>query len=212
MENFREKQQLEIRIERLETQNRRFKMGALTLLIAFVSVSLLGQTTQTKKKPVKSAAAAPAAPVTPDQIEAHSFVLKDSNGKVRAELSMSGTGPGIKLRDEAGTALVTLSLNDDAPQGPLLLMSDPQHKAGVSISVLNGNGSQLSLVGERPDIQARMAVAPAGTSFEMSDADGFTTSIGNGLQTSKNNKQPKQTTAASISLYGKDRKLLWSTP
>jgi hypothetical protein len=125
---------------------------------------------------------------------------------------MTGTGPGLKLRDEAGTALVTLSLNDSAPQGPILLMSDPQHKAGVSVSVLSGNGSQLSLVGERPDIQARMAVAPAGTSFEMSDAEGFTTSIGNGLQTAKSNKQPKQTTAASITLYGKDRKLLWSTP
>jgi hypothetical protein len=210
MENNREKQQLEIRIERLEKQNRRFKLGALTLLIAFISVSLLGQTKQTKKTAPKTAAA-PAASVTPEQIEAHSFILKDSNGKVRAELSMTGTGPGLKLRDEAGTALVTLSLNDDAPQGPLLLLSDPQHKAGVSISVLSGNGSQLSLVGERPDIQARMAVAPAGTSFEMSDAEGFTTSIGNGLQASKG-KQPKQTTAASISLYGKERKLLWSTP
>ena len=210
MENSRENQKLEMRIERLEKQNRRFKMGALTLLIAFISVSLLGQTTQTKRKATKPAAA-PAASATPDQIEAHSFILKDSNGKVRAELSMSGTGPGLKLRDEAGTALVTLSLNDDAPQGPLLLLSDPQHKAGVSISVLSGNGSQLSLVGECPDIQARMAVATAGTSFEMSDAEGFTTSIGNGLQTSKG-KQPKQTTAASISLYGKDRKLLWSTP
>ncbi len=210
MDNQREKQQLEIRIERLESQNRWFKRGALTLLAALVSVSLLGQTKQTKK-PAPKSAAAPAAPVTPDQIEAHSFILKDSNGKVRAELSMTGTGPGLKLRDESGTALVTLSLNDDNPQGPLLLMSDPQHHAGFSVSVLNGNGSQLSLSGERPDIQARMAVAPTGTSFEMSDADGFTTSIGNGLQTGKG-KQPKQTTAASITLYGKDRKLLWSTP
>jgi hypothetical protein len=210
MNNHREKQQLEIRIERLEAQNRWFKRGALTLLVAMVSVSLLGQTKQAKKAAPKTPAA-PAAAATPDQIEAHSFVLKDTNGKVRAELSMTGTGPGLKLRDESGTALVTLSLNDDAPQGPLLLMSDPQRHAGFSVSVLNGNGSQLSLSGERPDIQARMAVAPAGTSFEMSDADGFTTSIGNGLQSGKGNK-PKQTTAASITLYGKDRKLLWSTP
>jgi len=208
MDNHREKQPLEIRIERLEAENRRFKLGALTLLIALVSVSLLAQTKQTKKAAPKPA---PAASVTPDQIEAHSFILKDANGKVRAELSMTGTGPGLKLRDESGVALVTISLNDDAPQGPLMLMSDPQHHAGVSISVLNGMGSQLSLVGERPDIQARMAVAPDGTSFEMSDSNGFTTSIGNGLQSSKG-KQPKQTTAASITLYGKDRKLLWSTP
>jgi hypothetical protein len=210
MDNNQQKQQLEIRIERLEAQNRRFKRGALTLLIAFVSVSLLGQTKQAKKAAPKPAPA-PAAPVTPEQIEAHSFVLKDSNGKVRAELSMTGTGPGLKLRDESGVALVTLSLNDSNPQGPLLLMSDSQHHAGFSVSVLNGNGSQLSLVGERPDIQAHMAVAPTGTSFEISDSDGFTTSIGNGLQAAKG-KQPKQTTAASITLYGKDRKLLWSTP
>jgi hypothetical protein len=208
MKNHCEKQPLEIRIERLEAQNRRFKLCALTLLVALVSVSLLAQTKQTKKAAPKPALAAP---VIPDQIEAHSFLLKDANGKVRAELSMTGTGPGLKLRDESGTALVTISLNDDNPQGPLMLMSDPQHHAGVSISVLNGMGSQLSLVGERPDIQARLAVAPDGTSFEMSDSNGFTTSIGNGLQSSKG-KQPKQTTAASISLYGKDRKLIWSTP
>jgi hypothetical protein len=210
MDNHREKLQLEIRIERLEAQNRWFKRGALTLLVGLISVSLLGQTKQTKKAAPKPAVT-PSAAGTPDQIEAHSFVLKDTSGKVRAELSMTGTGPGLKLRDESGTALVTLSLNDDNPQGPLLLMSDPQRHAGFSVSVLNGNGSQLSLSGERPDIQARMAVAPAGTSFEMSDADGFTTSIGNGLQAGKG-KQPKQTTAASITLYGKDRKLLWSTP
>ncbi len=213
MDNHRQSQQLEVRIEKLEAQNRWFKRGALTLLIALISLSLMGQTKQTKqtKKAAPKTAATAGAPITPDQIEAHSFVLKDTNGKVRAELSMTGTGPGLKLRDESGTALVTLALNDDNPQGPLLLMSDPRHHAGFSVSVLNGNGSQLSLSGERPDIQARMAVASTGTSFEMSDADGFTTSIGNGLQTGKG-KQPKQTTAASITLYGKDRKLLWSAP
>ena len=46
--------------------------------------------------------------------------------------------------------------------------SDPQHQAGVSLSVLEGMGSQVSLVGARPDIQARIAVAPDGTSMEMS--------------------------------------------
>jgi hypothetical protein len=210
MENDRQKLQLEIRIGRLEAQNRRFKLGALTLLVAFVSVSLLGQVKPPHKSAPKAGATSASAG-TPDQLEAHSFVLKDANGKVRAELSMNGTGPGLKLRDANGVPLVTLALNDDSPEGPLMLLSDPQHHASVSVSVLNGMGSQLSLVGERPDIQARMVVAPAGTSFEMSDSDGFTTSIGNGLQAGKG-KQPKQTTAASITLYGKDRKLLWSTP
>jgi hypothetical protein len=198
-----EKQPLEVRIEKLERQNRLFRRGALTCLIALVSVGLMGQT----KHPHK---AAPATAI-PEKIEAQSFILKDSTGKIRAELSMAGTGPTFKLRDESGTPLVTLSLNDSSPQGAMMLFSDPQHHAGVSLSVLEGMGSQLSLVGERPDIQARMEVAPEGTSLEMSDADGFTTSIGNGMQTTKG-KQPRKTTAASITLYGKDRKVLWSTP
>lgn len=206
MSSHPEKQPLEVRIERLERQNRLFRRGALTCLIALVSVGLMGQTKHPRKAPTT-----PAAPVVPEKIEAGSFIMKDSNGKVRAELSMAATGPAFKLLDESGTPLMTLSLNDGSPQGPMMRLSDPQHNAGVSVSVLEGMGSQLSLVGARPDIQARMEVAPDGTSFEMSDADGFTTSIGNGMQVLKG-KQPKKTTAASVTLYGKDRKVLWSTP
>lgn len=206
MSSHPEKQPLEVRIERLEKQNRLFRRGALTCLIALVSVGLLGQTKHPRK-----AAPTPAAPVVPEKIEAGSFILKASNGKIRAELSMAATGPAFKLLDESGTALMTLSLNDSSPQGPMVRLSDPQHHAGFSLSVLEGMGSQLSLLGARPDIQARMEVAPEGTSLEMSDAEGFTTSIGNGMQASKG-KQPKKTTAASVTLYGKDRKVLWSTP
>jgi hypothetical protein len=208
MSSHPEKQPLEVRIERLERQNRLFRRGALTCLIALVSVSLMGQA----KRPRKAAPApAPAVPVVPDKIEAGSFILKDSNGKIRAELSMAATGPTFNLLDENGTPLMKLSLNDGTPQGPMMLLSDSQHHAGFSLSVLEGMGSQLSLVGARPDIQARMVVAPEGTSLEMSDADGFTTSIGNGMQPVKG-KEPKKTTAASVTLYGKDRKVLWSTP
>src|ERR1019366_10276942 len=98
------------------------KRGALACLVAVASFGLMGQS---QRKPAK-APAAPSAPAftMPKNIEAESFVLKDANGKVRAELSMGGTGPSLKLRDQSGTALVTLSLNDDKPAGPFLLMSD----------------------------------------------------------------------------------------
>ena len=208
MSDSQEKHPLEIRIEKLERQNRLFRRGMVTGLIALTSVALMAQT----KHPHKPAPTTPAGPAaTPEKIEAGSFILKDSNGKIRAELSMTGLGPAFKLRDAAGLPLVTLSVNDASPSGPLMLLSDPQQQASVSISVLQGMGSQLSLIGARPDIQARMAVAPDGTTFELSDAEGFTTSIGNGIQTPKG-KQPKKTTAASVTLYGKDRKVLWTTP
>jgi hypothetical protein len=195
------------RIERLEVENRRLKRGALACLVAITSFGLMGQA---QRKSTRAPAPTPA-PAVPKQIEAQSFILKDANGRVRAELSMAGTGPSFKLRDESGSALVNLSLNDDAPGGPFLLLSDPQHHAGLSMSVLGGAGSQLSLTGDRADIQAHIGVTPDGTTLALSDQDGFTTNIGNGVQPTRGG-QVKKTTAASIALFNKDRKVLWSAP
>ena len=147
----------------------------------------------------------------PANIEAQSFILKGANGRVRAELYMDGEGPSLKFLDQNGSSLVGLSLRDAAPSGPFLLLSDPQHHASASISVSSGEGSQLSLIGERADIQAHIGVTPDGTAVDLSDKDGFTTSIGNGVQAGKNG-QVKKTSAASVTLYNKDRKVLWTAP
>jgi hypothetical protein len=45
----------------------------------------------------------------------------------------------------------------------------------------------------------------------VSDQDGFSANIGNGVQANKSG-QVKKTTAASITLFNKDRKVLWSAP
>jgi hypothetical protein len=205
-ETICEKDPILSRLERLEKQNRRLKRGALACLVAVASVGLMGQA---QRKPARPPAAP--APVLPKNIEAESFVLKDASGRVRAELSMGGSGPSFKLRDQSGTALVNLSLNDEAPAGPFLLLSDPQHHAGLSISILQGAGSQLTLTGERADIQAHIGVTPDGTTLALSDQDGFTTNIGSGVQPAKGG-QIKKTSAASITLFNKDRKVLWTAP
>jgi len=197
------------RIKRLEDQNRRLKRGALACLLAIASFGLMGQA---QRKPARPPAPGPTAAFTmPKNIEAESFVLKDASGRVRAELSMGGTGPSLKLRDQSGTALVTLSLNDDKPAGPFLLLSDPQLHAGLSMSILEGAGSQMTLTGARADIQAHLGVTPDGTSLVLSDQEGFETNIGSGVQAGKGG-QVKKTSAASITLFNKDRKVLWSTP
>jgi len=200
------------RVERLEKENRKLKRGVLAFLLLIASVGLMAQTRQTpptSSQRQKGRAPAPA-PAGPTAVEAQGFILKDSNGHVRAELGLTGSTPSLKFKDENGSALVTLALNSDAPGGPLLLLSDPQHHASVALSVLEHAGPQLSLTGERADIQVHMAVAPDGTTLELSDKDGFTTSIGNGVV--PKNGQAKQTSAASIVLYGKQRRVLWSVP
>lgn len=203
------------RIERLERQNRILKRGALvcSVFIASLFIASLALTGQVQHKTPAPRAAkpAPAPPALPQNIEAQSFILKDANGRKRAELSMGGEGPSFKLLDQSGTALVTLSLLDASPGGPLLLLSDPQHGASFSMSVMAGQGSQLSLIGERADIQAHIGVGPDGSTFELSDKDGFAASIGSGVQPAKGG-QVKKTSAAAIALFNKDRKLLWSAP
>jgi hypothetical protein len=197
------------RIERLEEQNRRLKRGALVCLVAIASIGLMGQTQRkSRRAPAPTPAAAAA---VPKNIQAESFILKDSSGRVRAQLSMGGTGPSFRLLDQSGSALVTLSLNDATPAGPFLLLSDPSHRAGLSMSVLEGVGSQLSLTGERANAQARIGVTRDGTTLELFDQDGFSTNMGNGVQPSKGG-QTKKTSAASITLFNKDRKVLWSAP
>jgi hypothetical protein len=204
------------RVERLEKQNRRLKQGALAFVLAIASVGLMAQTKQkpptstSSQKPKPRAAAPASAPTGPTAVEAQAFILKDSNGHVRAELGLTGSSPSLKFKDESGSALVTLALNSDAPGGPMLLLSDPQHHASVALSVLEHAGPQLALTGERADIQLHMGVAPEGTTLELSDKDGFTTSIGSGVVAK--NGQAKQTSAASIVLYGKQRRVLWSVP
>jgi hypothetical protein len=210
-EPAQQQKSLESRISQLEKERRTWKRIGLASLLFLACIGLMGQAKQRRTPTPTPPPATPPPTPGPKIVEAESFVLKDTNGRVRAELAMSGAGPSLKLRDEKGSALVTLSLNDSAPSGPLLLLSDPQHHASFALSVLEGAGSQLSLAGERPDIQLRLRTAPDGTALELSDKDGFSATIGNGVQAAKNGKA-KKTSAASIALFGKDRRVLWSTP
>lgn len=205
------------RIEKLERQNRRLKQGALILAMAIGSIAATGGVmaqTQHRKKTTKPkppvAAAAPAAPVVPEKLEAESFVLKDASGRERAELAMAGTGPALRLLDQSGSALVTISLNDGTPSGPLVLLSQPDHHGGLAMSVQQGAGSQLSLTGNQ-NAQVHLGVTKDGTTLELFDEDGFSTSVGNGVKVSRSGKT-QQTNAASITLFNKDRKVLWSAP
>jgi len=214
-----EKNAILARIEKLERQNRRLKRGALVCVIALASIAVTGglmaqtkrrKTTKPETKPKAAAPAPPAEPVVPEKLEAQSFILKDASGRERAELAMAGTGPSLRLLNQSGTALVTISLNDGTPSGPQVLLSDPDHQSGLAISVQQGMGSSLSLTGTQNAL-VHVGVTKEGTSLELLDQDGSSTNLGNGMKVTRSGKA-KQTTGASITLYDKDRKLLWSAP
>ena len=196
-EHIRTNREILARLERLERENRKLKRGALmgaamaACLIAFFG--LLGQAQQTpttqqktpaaraKKPPRRLPAPAPAPPpapfVMPKNIEAESFVLKDSSGRVRAELAMSGEGPSLKLREPkrrcAGDARAARFRAGAArfsccPTGSI--------RSNLSMKRRRGPGlPTLSLIGERAGHSGAYGRGSGrGTTLELSDKGGFT--------------------------------------
>src|SRR5690242_21945451 len=102
----------------------------------------MAQTRQpsTGQRPKGRAPAPAPAPAGPTAVEAQGFILKDSNGHVRAELGFMGSSTSLKFKDESGSALVTLALNSDYPGGPLLLLSVPHHHGSEALRVLANEG------------------------------------------------------------------------
>ena len=92
------------RLEKLEKQNRRFKQIGTLALILLGSVLLMGQTSPRRT------------------IEANRFVLKDANGKSRAEWTASPSVAALIFDNDAGYASLVLQVDNDNPS--LVLYKD----------------------------------------------------------------------------------------
>lgn len=161
-------QSLAARIEKLESQNRWFKRGACATLLLFGSVLLMGQ-----------------AKSLPDDIEARSFVLRDSSGIKRAELTMGKDDPVLSFFDSKG---VQSSLVSDG----LVLLADPKHPRPAGYVVLGVTNGE-------PRIALR-------------DSDGFSADLGVTDTSIARTGEQRKTSAASLVLFGKNGKVLWSAP
>ncbi len=178
------------RLERVETENRRMKQAGLALIVLITVLLLVAQA-----RPSRT-------------IEAQQFVLKDANGRVRAELGIDPKmGGQLSIYNEVGSQLAALN-------GIWLRLDDPQHRNvtlgsigvearksrpmrimyGVSISTPDG-ASTLS-----PDF------------LRLSDSDGFATIIGRTDLETVSTGETRYTSAASLLLFDKNSKVLWSAP
>ena len=121
---------LERRIEKLESRSRRWKSAAI--LLAMGGAAWLGLGAAAPKPRTKL-------------VEATEFRLVDAKGTVRAALAVGRGGTTISLNNGAGRPRLSLAVGDDgAPRVDLLDRSDSP-RASVSLA---GDGSpQLSLTG-----------------------------------------------------------------
>ena len=162
---------LTARVEKLERQNRLFKRAALGLLLLPVCMLVMGQAQPSRT------------------IEADEFVLKDSAGHMRAELTSIGGGlPALLFFDAQGKQESALFEDSYDISGP-----DP-HTSAIYVG---SNPSDAS--DKEPRI---MLEGTNGFSAILGSSDLITTRTG----------EKHQTSAASLVLLGKNGTVLWSAP
>jgi hypothetical protein len=161
------------RIAKLEKQNRLFKRIGVLLVLAVGCVSLVAAQERGKGQ----------------TIEAERFILKDANGRVRADLGMDKAGvrllltdenektrlnaavfpegPGMALFDENGAVRFSVS---QSSRGPSLMFNDENQKPR-SIMRLFKEGPALAFLDEKENDRMILSLTRSnGVSMDMMEA------------------------------------------
>ncbi|MEW6071416.1 MAG: hypothetical protein AB1726_02330 [Planctomycetota bacterium] len=148
-------EELERRLDRLEREARRWRLGSLLLLGGLAGVLAVSF-------------ACPAAPAPPASVlEAERFVLRGAAGEELAVLGTDTKGnPNLLLRRGQSHAIVTLS-------GPAVQVRGEDGKTGAFLGVDTRGDSRLELTSARMHDGVRAAVHPDGSSgVYVLDAEG----------------------------------------
>jgi hypothetical protein len=186
------------RLERVERQNRMLKGGGLVAMLLAMMVLVMGQARTNRT------------------VETENLILKDETGRTRAELRMLSDRPTLRFFDPAGAPRALLSdfgFSIHDPQAKVsathlpalqlseggLMFSDKNRDMVLAALTTTGAEGELNLHGSHPAVYVR-------------DVDGFELSVGSTALETPRTGEKRQTSAASIVLFGKDKKVLWSAP
>jgi|SRR5215469_3467139 len=140
-----------------------------------------------------------------------SLTLYDENGNERAAVQTEQSGPSLRLSDVNGKGRVELSMASSDMHLPGLTLFD---KGGKSIASFVGEDAPFLHLGRYGETEHFLvAVAPnVGPYVSLSDKEGFMTAIGSTDLVTPRTGETHKTSAASVVLFGKDQKVLWSAP
>ena len=192
---------LEARLAELERQNRRLKRLGLLLLLIAGSGFLLAQVL---RKPARAAPAPATLAATYDTLVVHRLELRDKAGKLRGLWGVDDRGSALYLYDAIGLPQAMLSAFTD---GSGLWLSDLAGKSSAALNVLaDGPLLQLGAPAGKP------GAALSADAFSVTDAQGFKAVLGvTDLETITTGEK-HTTSAAAVTLFGKDGKVIWRAP
>ena len=140
--------------------------------------------------------------------------LLDENQKTQGMLSTLGSNP------EHGGTLFILSGTSGKPQvmlttgkdGPSLDMMNASGVTEMSMNVSN-SVSWVNLGEDKNEKdKIKLTTGSGESSIEVSDSSGFTATLGKASLTSSRYGETRQTSGASLTLFGKDGHILWMSP
>jgi hypothetical protein len=178
------------RISKLEAQNRRLKKGTIATLAILSAIILMGQV----------------AP-SPRVLEAQRFVLKDRDGNVRGWMGTIGKGSELTLGNVNAQPMIRLIVSTDSSD----LHFFGSHKSGMNLGLDSGN-PDISMIGAEGNGEVRITFKEPGPSLTLEDAKGSSTIVGATQLEKPATRKADPTSAASIILLDKDKKVIWQTP
>jgi len=184
-------EELRSRISKLESQNRRLKQLGGVVLIGIVLPLVMGQAPSKKT------------------VEANEFVLRDSNAKARALLTIVNDNADLILYDATDKGRMELKV--DSAGGASLNLFNAQ---GASIAALSGGDASVLQLGTTGGEERLLAAVAPGIvpSLILSDKDGFVTTIGGTDLITPKTGESRTTSAASVVMSDKQKNVIWKAP
>ncbi|MGB7497431.1 MAG: hypothetical protein WBR26_06885 [Candidatus Acidiferrum sp.] len=214
------------RLEKIEKQNRTLKRFGLAILSLVGAIVTMGQAQASRSIVASEFRLMDSSGTVRATLGFHggepTLNLIDANGRARANL----TTEAIEFADSNGTTRVVLGsstaiyykLVEGQPHitdhGPALLFSGADHKTRVDLRGMS-EGASISLFSQGPanlDKQVVLESSPDGPSLTLSDAQGFRAIVGKASLSTPSTGATGKTSAASVVLFDKDGKSIWSAP
>jgi hypothetical protein len=130
--------------------------------------------------------------------------------KIRAGLSLQKGTPGLELYDAEGKPRVSIATKGERAS---IYLSNSRQTTATSMWADDPDaGSGIGVIGTTGVFRVNLDGVVVGPQISVEDMEGYSTQIGRSdLMVAKTGKK-EQTPAASLVLFDKDKKVLWSAP
>jgi len=136
--------------------------------------------------------------------------LFDEKGKPQMSLSAPSDGAYFNMLDMNGRQQISVSAS---PIGPSFDMHAPYSKAGFTLWVAKSEaGPDFSMYDSNGNLSVDLVTPEGQPSLKIQDREGFSATFGSVDLLVPSTGRKESTSAATLTLFGKDKKVIWSAP